>query len=65
MNIGNVPVPDIVVSGIFPVTPDYHFGRAFLHGAGRQSLHYRAQMGKVLRDGLADFWRLVSGDPAA
>ena len=26
--IGNIPVPEIVLSGVFPIIPDYPYGRA-------------------------------------
>lgn len=29
--IGNIPVPDIVASGVFPIVPDYPHGRAQTH----------------------------------
>jgi hypothetical protein len=26
--IGNIPIPEIAVSGVFPIVPDYGYGRA-------------------------------------
>ncbi len=50
--IGNIPVPDIVPSGVFPILPDYPHGRAQAHevvvhqfGSGNAKIEQRFLLG--------------------